>query len=44
MYLPEGYGTLFPYFVVSDASRSIEFLKNVFDATEVGRRLRRLAP
>jgi PhnB protein len=37
MYLPEGYGTLFPYFIVSDAEEFVTFLKNVFDATEVGR-------
>jgi PhnB protein len=37
MYLPKGYGTVFPYFVVSDAEKFITFLKNVFDATEIGR-------
>jgi PhnB protein len=37
MYIPEGYGTVFPYFVVTDAERFVDFLKNVFDASEVGR-------
>jgi PhnB protein len=37
MYVPEGYGTLFPYFVVSDAERFVDFLKNAFDAKELGR-------
>ena len=37
MYIPEGYGTLFPYFVVSDANAFAEFLKSVYDAQEVGR-------
>jgi PhnB protein len=39
MYIPEGYGTVFPYFVVNDAARFIDFLKNAFDANEVGRTL-----
>ena len=37
MYIPEGYGTVFPYFVVDDAARFVDFLKNAFDADEVGR-------
>jgi PhnB protein len=37
MYIPEGYGTVFPYFIVTDAERFVDFLKNVFDAQEVGR-------
>jgi len=37
MYVPEGYGTVFPYFVVSDVERFIDFLKNAFDAKELGR-------
>lgn len=37
MYIPEGYGTVFPYFLVSDADRFVEFLKNAFEATEIGR-------
>jgi PhnB protein len=40
MYLPEGYGTVFPYFIVSDPERFITFLKNVFDAKEIGRTVR----
>jgi PhnB protein len=37
MYIPEGYGTVFPYFLVIDAEQFATFLKKVFDATEVGR-------
>ena len=37
MYVPEGYGTIFPYFLVSDAERFGDFVKNVFDAREIGR-------
>jgi PhnB protein len=37
MYVPEGYGTVFPYFFVDGAERFADFLKNAFDATEVGR-------
>jgi PhnB protein len=37
MYIPEGYSTLFPYFVVNDAARFVDFVKNAFDANEVGR-------
>jgi len=37
MYIPEGFGTVFPYFMVEDAEGFITFLKNVFDAVEVGR-------
>jgi PhnB protein len=37
MHIPEGYGTVFPYFLVEDAERFVHFLKSVFDATEVGR-------
>ena len=37
MYIPNGYGTVFPYFFVKDADRFVTFLKNVFDAVEVGR-------
>jgi len=39
MYVPEGYGTVFPYFLVGDAEQFATFVKNVFDATEVGRTL-----
>lgn len=37
MYVPEGYGTVFPYFFVSDAKSFADFVKKVFDASEVGR-------
>ena len=37
MFVPEGYGTLFPYFVVGDADRFADFLKNAFEAKEIGR-------
>ena len=37
MYIPEGYGTVFPYMMVSDMTRFIDFLKTVFDAKELGR-------
>ena len=37
MYIPEGYGTIFPYMIVDGANAFIDFLKSVFDATEVGR-------
>jgi PhnB protein len=37
MFIPEGYGTVFPYIVVNDAEGFITFLKTVFDATELGR-------
>ena len=37
MYLPEGYGTLFPYMIVDDADAFLAFLTNVFNAEEVGR-------
>jgi PhnB protein len=37
MYIPEGYGTVFPYMVVHQAEKFVDFLKIAFDATEVGR-------
>jgi PhnB protein len=37
MYVPEGYGTVFPYFLVTEAERFADFVKNAFEATEVGR-------
>lgn len=37
MYIPEGYGTVVPYIVVSDARRFVDFLVAVFDASELGR-------
>lgn len=37
MYIPEGYGTVFPYIIVADVERFLGFLKAVFDASELGR-------
>ncbi len=37
MYIPEGYGTVFPYIMVNDMNRFVDFLKAVFDAKELGR-------
>lgn len=37
MFVPEGYGTVFPYMIVDGAEDLVTFLKQVFDATEVGR-------
>ncbi|MBT8102283.1 MAG: VOC family protein [Gammaproteobacteria bacterium] len=37
MYIPDGYGTVFPYMIVNDANEFIDFLSKVFDAEEVGR-------
>jgi PhnB protein len=37
MYIPEGYGTVFPYMVVDQAEKFVDFLKNTFDAKEIGR-------
>jgi PhnB protein len=37
MYIPEGYGTMFPYIMVNDIDRFVGFLKAVFDAKELGR-------
>ena len=37
MYIPEGYGTVFPYILVNDMNRFVDFLKAVFDAKELGR-------
>lgn len=37
MYIPEGYGTVFPYLMVDDMTRFVDFVKNVFDAKELGR-------
>jgi PhnB protein len=33
----EGYGTVFPYMVVHQAEKFVDFLKNTFDAKEIGR-------
>ena len=37
MYVPEGYGTVFPYMIVNGAEDFVRFLADVFDASEVGR-------
>ena len=37
MYIPEGYGTVFPYMVVGHAEAFVTFLKKVFGAKELGR-------
>ena len=34
-YKPQGHSSVSPYLVVDGAARTIEFLKRVFDATEV---------
>jgi len=36
-FIPEGFGTLTPYLVMSGASEAIEFYKKVFNATELVR-------
>ena len=37
MRLPDGYDNLFPYLMVEDAPRFLEFLRAVFDVEELGR-------
>lgn len=37
MYVPAGYGTVFPYLIVDGADAFVRFLAEVFDAEEVGR-------
>lgn len=37
MYVPEGYGTVFPYMIVGDADEFTSFLSAVFGAIERGR-------
>lgn len=37
MYIPEGYGTVFPYMIVADADGFARFLSEVFEASELGR-------
>jgi len=37
LYIPQGYGTVFPYVVVPHAEEFVSFLKTVFDAKELGR-------
>ena len=40
MYIPEGYGTVFPYLLVNDVTRFVDFIQNVFGAKELGRTTR----
>jgi PhnB protein len=35
--IPEGYGTVTPWVVTGDTRRLLEFIKQAFDATELGR-------
>jgi PhnB protein len=35
--LPEGYGTVTPWVVTKDTRRLLEFIKDAFDAEELGR-------
>jgi PhnB protein len=37
MYVPEEYGTLFPYMIVDDAEKFVQFLSKAFDSKEIGR-------
>ena len=37
MYIPDGFGTMFPYVFVRNAEQFISFLKTAFDAKELGR-------
>jgi len=37
MYIPEGYGTVFPYLLVADLARFVDFTSKVFGAKELGR-------
>jgi PhnB protein len=37
MFIPDGYGTVVPYIMVSDARKFLAFLEAVFDASELGR-------
>jgi PhnB protein len=41
IYIPEGYGTVFPYMVVEQADKFVQFMKTVFNAKELGRTLQR---
>jgi len=41
MYIPEGYGTVFPYMVVEQADKFVQFMKTVFNAKELGRTVQR---
>ena len=37
MYVPDGYGTMFPYICVADAPAYLQFLQQAFGARELGR-------
>jgi uncharacterized glyoxalase superfamily protein PhnB len=37
MYIPEGYGTVFPYMIVDSAEALVDFLSQVFNAKVVGK-------
>jgi PhnB protein len=37
MYIPEGYGTVFPYLLVKDMTSFVDFVTTVFGAKELGR-------
>ncbi len=37
MYVPQGFGTVFPYLFVRDAKTYLIFLKGAFGAEELGR-------
>lgn len=37
MYVPEGFGTVFPYMIVDGVDDLLSFLTQVFDAKELGR-------
>lgn len=37
MYIPNGYGTVFPYMIVNGANDFVSFLESAFDATVEGR-------
>ena len=36
MYVPEGFGTMFPYIFASEAAEYVSFLKAAFDAQQIG--------
>lgn len=40
MYIPEGFGTMFPYIFARNAEQYVTFLKNAFEAKELGRTVR----
>ena len=37
MYIPDNYGTLFPYMIVDDAEKFVDFLSQAYSAKELGR-------